>query len=196
MVDFATLIEIIGNETRLHLLELLTERPRGIKELASILGVTPQAVLKHLTVLERNDIIQQIWIDSKSKIRCVYSINRPFYLGYTFKDGVLCLYIGSAQHDANVSVDIDDLRKITYKRNLLRMRTKVIANRLRALVAEDLTMQTEIHSAMKNLKLSPVQNIALRCFLSIDSRKNMLEGSRETGLNLRDSIRHIIKSEG
>lgn len=194
MVDLNKLLEIIGSGTRLHLLELLGERARSINELARTLGVTQQAVMKHLTILERNGIVQQIKLNSKSKVRSVYAINNSLSLGYIFNNGILCLYIGSGVYNASAPADIEMLKGITYRRNLLHMRTKVIANRLRALVEEGLRMQAEINGAMKKLKLTPIQVIALHCFLSMDSRKNLDEASKAFGLNLRDVIKHVVES--
>jgi len=196
LVDFATLVEIIGSSTRLHLLELIAERPRSITELAKTLGVTQQAVMKHLAMLERNDIVQQLKIDSRSKVRSVYAISKSLSLGYVFQNGILCLYIGSGDYSITGSSDIETLREMAYSRNLLRMRTKVVANRLRALIEDDLRMQAEIRDVMKKLRLSPLQVVALHCLLSTDSKKHFEEASKALGLGLRDTIKHIEQSEG
>ncbi|MGH9909406.1 MAG: hypothetical protein ACRD32_02070 [Nitrososphaerales archaeon] len=55
-------------------------------------------------------------------------------------------------------------------------------------------MQAEINGAMKKLKLTPIQTIALHCFLSRDSRKNLDEASKVFGLDLRDVIKHVVES--
>ena len=68
LLDFVNLLEIIGSGTRLHLLELLNVRARSINELARNLGVTQQAVMIHLSMLERNGIVQKVMINSKSKV--------------------------------------------------------------------------------------------------------------------------------
>ncbi len=72
------------------------------------------------------------------------------------------------------------------------MRIKVITNRLRRLVEEDLVMQSEINTAMRKLELSPILIVALRCTLGTDSSKHLEEASRVFGFNLRDIIRHIV----
>ena len=89
LLDFVNLLEIIGSGTRLRLLELLNVRARSINELARNLGVTQQAVMKHLAMLERNGIVQQVKINSKSKVRSVYTVSKPLTLGYTFKSLLL-----------------------------------------------------------------------------------------------------------
>ncbi len=47
------LLEILGNETRRRILQLLADEPRYFIQLSKDLGVSQQAVLKHLEILER-----------------------------------------------------------------------------------------------------------------------------------------------
>lgn len=177
----------------MRLIELLNSRARSINELARILGVTQQAVMKHIAILERNNLVQQIKVNSKSKVRNIYAIGKPFTLGYNFKNGILCLYIGSGEYNVNTPTNIESLKEITYRRKILHMRSRVITNRLRMLIEEDLRMQTKINSAMKKLGLSPIQTIALQCFLGMDSGKSLVNGSKAFGFNLKDTIKHIVQ---
>lgn len=190
--DFVKLLELIGSGTRLHLLALLSARARSINELAKNLGVTQQAVMKHLTILERNGIVQQIKLNSKYKVRSVYTISKPLSLGYNFKNGVLCLYIGSGEYRAKATGGIEKLEAIAYSRKMLRMRTKVVTNRLRALVEEDLRRQAEIDDITKKLDLTPLQTIALQCLLGMDPDKQFDEASKTFGINLRETIKDIV----
>jgi ArsR family transcriptional regulator len=47
------LFEVLGNETRRRILQLLADEPRYFIQLSKDLGVSQQAVLKHLDILER-----------------------------------------------------------------------------------------------------------------------------------------------
>ena len=196
MVDFDHILEIIGSSTRLRLLELLCVRARSLNELASNLGVTPQAVMKHITMLERNSLVQQIRTGKKSRVRQVYALNGPLSMGYVLRDNILCLYIGSNGHAAKSSSKVLELLKnVEYARSLLRMRTKVLANRLRSLVEVDLEKQAEIYNAIKSLKLSPMQAIALQCFSTMDSEKQLEQASKVLGINLKDTVKHLFESQ-
>ncbi len=55
--DIDTLLEILGNDTRRRILQLLAAEPRYFIQLSKDLGVSQQAVLKHLDVLERYGFI-------------------------------------------------------------------------------------------------------------------------------------------
>ena len=198
MVDFDRLLGIIGSGTRLRLLELLCTRVRSLNELASNLGVTQQAVMKHITMLERNGLVQQIKVGKKSRVRKVYTLSGPLSMGYVFRDNILCLYIGSNRYSTKSNSAgnlLELLKNIEYERSLLRMRTKVLANRLRGLVEEDLKKQAEIHNAIKNLKLSPIQAIALHCSSTIDSEKQLEQASKTLGINLKDAVKHLLESQ-
>ncbi len=196
MVDFEHLLGIIGSGTRLRLLELLCTRARSLNELASNLGVTQQAVMKHLTMLERSGLVQQIKTDKKSRVRKVYSLSGSLSMGYVFRDNILCLYIGSNGHNSKSAGNVLELPKsIEYERSLLHMRAKVLANRLRSLVEQDLKKQTEIRNIIKNLKLSPMQAIALLCSSSRDSEKQLEQASKAFGVNLKDALKQKLESE-
>ncbi|MDA4130098.1 MAG: helix-turn-helix domain-containing protein [Thaumarchaeota archaeon] len=47
------LLDVLGNETRRRILRLLADEPRYFNQLSKDLGVSQQAVLKHLEILER-----------------------------------------------------------------------------------------------------------------------------------------------
>ena|SRR5487761_52708 len=51
------LLDVLGNETRRKILQLLADEPRYFIQLSRDLGVSQQAVLKHLEILERNGFV-------------------------------------------------------------------------------------------------------------------------------------------
>jgi predicted transcriptional regulator len=58
------ILQIVGNETRRKILSLLSEEPRYISEIAKKLEVTQPAILKHLSILEKANLIESFWRDS------------------------------------------------------------------------------------------------------------------------------------
>jgi ArsR family transcriptional regulator len=58
------LLEVLGNETRRRILQLLADEPRYFIQLSKDLGVSQQAVLKHLDILERYGFITSYEGDS------------------------------------------------------------------------------------------------------------------------------------
>ncbi len=196
MVDFDELLGIIGSGTRLRLLELLCVRARSLNELASSLGVTQQAILKHLRMLEHNGLIEQIKTGKESRVRTIYALSGSLTLGYVFRDNILCLYLGSNGHSNRSAGNVKErLKQIEYERHLLHMRTKVLANRLRSLVEEDLAKQTEIRNAVKSMKLSSIQEVALRCSNTIDSERQLEQASKALGISLKDTVKQTLESQ-
>lgn len=51
------LLDILGNETRRRIFQLLADEPRYLLQLAKELDISQQAVLKHLTILEEHGFI-------------------------------------------------------------------------------------------------------------------------------------------
>jgi ArsR family transcriptional regulator len=51
------LLDVLGNDTRRRILQLLADEPRYFIQLSKDLGVSQQAVLKHLEILEKNGFI-------------------------------------------------------------------------------------------------------------------------------------------
>ena len=52
-----SLLEVLGNDTRRRILQLLADEPRYFIQLSKDLGVSQQAVLKHLELLEKNGFV-------------------------------------------------------------------------------------------------------------------------------------------
>jgi predicted transcriptional regulator len=61
MKSMGKLLEIVGNETRRRILELISEEPQYISQIAKKLDVTQPAILKHLAVLEKTGLIESFW---------------------------------------------------------------------------------------------------------------------------------------
>jgi len=55
--DIDTLLDLLGNDTRRRILQLLADEPRYFIQLSRDLGVSQQAVLKHLELLEKHGFV-------------------------------------------------------------------------------------------------------------------------------------------
>jgi predicted transcriptional regulator len=61
MKSMGKVLEVVGNETRRRILELLSDEPQYISQIAKKLDVTQPAILKHLAVLEKTGLIESFW---------------------------------------------------------------------------------------------------------------------------------------
>ncbi len=75
-------LNILGNETRRRILYLLSAEPRYFIQLSRDLGISQQAILKHLEVLEKNGIISSYREKSNlaAPARKYYHLNKSLYL--------------------------------------------------------------------------------------------------------------------
>src|SRR5579872_6827089 len=58
------ILDVLGNETRRRILRFLADEPRYFIQLSKDLGVSQQAVLKHLEILERYGFVSSFQGDS------------------------------------------------------------------------------------------------------------------------------------
>jgi ArsR family transcriptional regulator len=101
------LLEVLGNDTRRRILQLLADEPRYFIQLSKDLGVSQQAVLKHLEVLERNGFVSSFDKDSDfaAPKRKYYQLNRSCMLaiGIT-RDAVQFVFHDIPQESARSKV--------------------------------------------------------------------------------------------
>jgi ArsR family transcriptional regulator len=81
-LDSETILDILGNDTRRKILQLLSEEPMYFNQLAKEIGIGQQAVLRHLVTLEQGGIIEAY--SEKSDLgapdRKYYKLNSSFVL--------------------------------------------------------------------------------------------------------------------
>jgi len=76
------LLEVLGNETRRKILELLAKEPKYLLQLSRELNVSQQAILKHINVLMRAGLIRayEVKVGSLGPSRKYYELVRPISL--------------------------------------------------------------------------------------------------------------------
>ncbi|MHC1601521.1 MAG: ArsR/SmtB family transcription factor [Candidatus Nezhaarchaeales archaeon] len=73
------LLEVLGNETRRRILELLAKEPKYLLQLSKELNVSQQAILKHINILLRAGLIRayEVKTGSLGPSRKYYELVRP-----------------------------------------------------------------------------------------------------------------------
>lgn len=66
-MDPATLLDILGNENRRKIIQLLANRPCYVSEISGRLGVGPKAIISHLNLLEQAGLIECSVDDQRRK---------------------------------------------------------------------------------------------------------------------------------
>lgn len=57
LVELARLLDILGNRNRRRIIELLRQKPCFVTEISETLMISPKAVIEHLQLMEREDIL-------------------------------------------------------------------------------------------------------------------------------------------
>jgi len=78
------LLDVLGNETRRRILKLLATEPKYLLQLAEELGVSQQAILKHLALLERDRIVTSYNApgDAPGPLRKYYKLSKSVFLAF------------------------------------------------------------------------------------------------------------------
>ncbi len=102
MPDYDIVGELVSSKARLRIAGLLSVRPRTLRELSDLTGITVQGVLKHIAVLERLGILDQKRIEGDEiTARKVYSVKGVQIGDFSFGDLMV--------------VKVTDLGKTVYK---------------------------------------------------------------------------------
>lgn len=130
------LLEIIGSPTRVRMIETLSERPRCLAELSEILGVTAQAVTKHVGLLLRHKLVKVLSIGEKgrSPVKRVYDLDVKFHVALDLSDEVS-------------SVHVHALRRSEPEKGRMKVTCKDVLKALEDLQEEKAAMKRRLKSA-------------------------------------------------
>lgn len=112
-VDVSRLLDILGNRNRRRIIELLRQKPCFVTEISDRLTLSPKAVIEHLQMMEREEILS-FWLDER---------RRKYY--YLANDISIIL---SLQRQENITL-IPVTDQMTRFRTSLRMLNRIVAAR-------------------------------------------------------------------
>lgn len=94
MVSSEQLLDILGNETRRMILELLAEKPRYTTEIASLLDIGQKAINDHLRIMSEFGVIEPyVQKQQRGSPRKYFKVNERFKLEFTLTPGYFQVYI-------------------------------------------------------------------------------------------------------
>jgi len=174
------LLEVLGNETRRKILELLAKEPKYLLQLSRELNVSQQAILKHINVLMRAGLIRayEVKMGSLGPSRKYYELVRPISLSINMFRG----YSEIEVHDVTDEVP-DHLKSVLelVEREVLSEELYEVLSELKSAIrAIDKELQ-EVRAKERALLsakckiLSLVQGVLERLRVPPSERKNILE---------------------
>lgn len=154
-MDSSELLDILGNENRRHILELLSRKPCYVTEISDHIGVSPKAVIDHLEMLEQAGLIESTVDDRRRKY---FNITRslrlevnvtPYSFGmksaYPRKISNDYDYVEIEQPVADANSDLDDLVERLERLEKIENELSIAQRHLQAEITEVLA---EIEAAM------------------------------------------------
>lgn len=103
-VEVARLLDILGNRNRRRIIDLLRQKPCFVTEISETLTLSPKAVIEHLQMMEREDILSCQTDDRRRKY---YYLANDISIEVSFKN--LIQEVGSHQKgDGSEEVNADN----------------------------------------------------------------------------------------
>ncbi|MBU7024484.1 MAG: helix-turn-helix domain-containing protein [Theionarchaea archaeon] len=94
MISSEQLLDVLGNETRRMILELLADKPRYTTEIASLLNIGQKAINDHLKIMSDFGIIDTfVQKQQRGSPRKYFQVNERFKLEFTLTPGLFRVYI-------------------------------------------------------------------------------------------------------
>lgn len=114
-MDLDVLLSMIENPTRRKILESLVKMPRYPLQLSKELGISQQAVMKNLSVLEKNGMVVSYRESSSiGPERTVYEPNSEFTLIVDMRNGMFSARMVEPKGERK-DVDVDNLKEMRSK---------------------------------------------------------------------------------
>jgi len=177
----SSIVKVACSPTRLKILDLLASRPHTMQELASLLEVTPQAVMKHLKVLERYGLVKSVELEKFGK-QMVYLAK--FVDTYLYSDrslDAISIYIAKVSQSDELGLEleaktfVEALREVDDEIYLLRRRLRDLRNRECRLYKRLIELHNLKQSLLGKRRLTTEERLVLGILESKDPQKTAEE---------------------
>jgi DNA-binding transcriptional ArsR family regulator len=165
------LSDIISSRARLKIADLLSTRPRTLKELADITGISVQAVLKHLGKLQRLGVLHEARIKGAGlAVRKLYSIE-GVRIG-DFSQGDLTIVKLSPTEPfkgKQARASFGELESLAEDNLLQRRRIREQARKLGRMIDGLVEGEDRLNGLVNGLRLSDDERLMVRTFFTEES---------------------------
>lgn len=177
----SSVLKVACSPTRLRILNLLTSRPYTMQELASLLEVTPQAVMKHLKVLERYGLVKSVELEGFGKQ--VVCLTR-FVDTYTYSDRSLdsiSIYVAKTSQTSESDLEFEaksfaeTLHEVDDEIYLLKRRLKALKNKEHRLYKRLIELHNLKQSILSKRGFTTIDSLVLGILESKDPQKTAEE---------------------
>lgn len=151
-VDQRALEEVVSSKARLRIVDLLSVRPRTLKELADLNGISVQGVLKHITRLEKLGLISETKVDASAlRVRKVYSMKGVRIGDFSYGGLTVVKMSTSTERPAHSDEPLRELELLAADTLVERRRIRDQARRLGRMIDELANTEARIHGLVEGL---------------------------------------------
>ena len=199
------MIDSVTSRTKIHILNLLSSRPRCLSELSDITGVSTQGVSKHVKSLVADDLVKIVIVNrdtsSKSLVRAYYKINKSVYI-FSGK-GVERLSLFMTQKTPKTYLVPEEKKRSSQvldetedQLNQLRRRLRLLRNRESRIFEEMTELEWFKDLIVRDMKCSPLEEYLLRAFLCSRNEDDLTKAAGYFGLQQEEVHKVISKILG
>lgn len=168
--DYA-ITQLVGSEVRMRIIEALASRERTLGELAALAGVTPQAVLKHLALLEKGRLVDEVEF-SEGLVRKAYRLSAVVDVDVGSKRGMKSLHVliglrdkSPGRSEGNKDTLQNHLLRLQEERRIVRRKMKSLREREARLFEEICYLLADEEEILKNAGCSFMEALVLRTYV-------------------------------
>lgn len=171
------LLDVLGNDTRRRILQLLADEPRYFIQLSKDLGVSQQAVLKHLEILERFGFVSSFEGESDyaAPKRKYFQLNRSCMLAIGITNDAVQFVFHDIPQEANKdSLKQHDLKSV--QRGVAELEHEKDNSKI--VVMSD-TLLREINQKLKDLANTEISLLRLKQKITRSAHEAIRESIQE-----------------
>jgi predicted transcriptional regulator len=190
----STLEEIVSSKARLKIASLISIRPRTLRELSNLTGISIQGVLKHLDKLRSLGIVGEKKVAGGSiPVRKLYSI-KGVHVGDFSQGDLTVVRISSNFEKAAVSSEpVRELESAAADMIIQKRRIKDQARRLARIIDELVNTETRIDGVIRGLNVHDDERLLLHTSYTEESLEEAERTLREH-YGLKDARRALEKA--
>lgn len=175
-MDETKLGEVVSSKARLIIADLVSRRPRTLRELSQVTGISVQGVLKHLAKLEGLGLVEERRIAGGSVARKVYS-SKGYHIG-DFSDGGLMVVKTKPREwnaEAVTGPPLRTLQALSEDTLVQRLRIREEARRLGRMIDELFGTEERLNGAIESIKLTDEERLVVRAYFGEETPEEAVE---------------------
>jgi predicted transcriptional regulator len=193
-VNQKALEEVVSSKARLRIVDLISIRPRTLRELADLTGMSVQGALKHIARLEKLGLLSESKVDGGAlPIRKVYSSKGVRIGDFSHGDLTVVKVTASTERPPHSEEPLKELESLTADALVQRRRVRDQTRRLGRLIDELVGTETRIVGLVDGLGAADQDRLLLHTAFTEESMEEA-EKALAQHLGLREPRRALEKA--